>query len=110
MNNLKSLSRFLSISEINVHAVKINYEESFDSNKRSFVKKSRSIQNSSLSQSMSDSAVIDNDDRRRRKEQKRVVKKMKSQSIVDMFNEILEKYDIFIFIRQVLKINKMNIN
>jgi hypothetical protein len=50
------------------------------------------------------------DDRRRRKEQKRVTKKMKSQSIVSMFNEILEKYDTSIFIRQMLKANKMNIS
>jgi hypothetical protein len=63
-----------------------------------------------MSSFMSVSAITDEDDRRRRKKQKRVIKKIKSQSVVDMFNEILEKYDTFIFVRQVLKINKMNIN
>ncbi len=105
----QSLSRSLSSSEVISHVV-VNYEESFDFNKRSFVKESRSIQNSSMSSFMSVSAITDEDDRRRRKKQKRVIKKIKSQSVVDMFNEILEKYDTFIFVRQVLKINKMNIN
>jgi hypothetical protein len=46
-----------------VFHVVVNYEESSYSNKRSFVKKSRSVQNSSVSQFMFDS--IANDDRRR---------------------------------------------
>jgi hypothetical protein len=72
------------------------------------VKESRSVQLSFFF-SVSDS-VANEDDRRRRKKQKRVIKKMKSQSVIEMFNEILEKYDIFIFIRQMLKANKVNIN
>jgi hypothetical protein len=55
-------------------------------------------------------STSDDENRRRRKKQKRTIKKMKSQSVVNMFNEILKKYDIFIFIRQVLKINKINIS
>jgi hypothetical protein len=35
--------------------------------------------------------TIADDDRRRRKEQKRVIKRVKSQSIMSMFNETLEK-------------------
>jgi hypothetical protein len=54
--------------------------------------------------------VFSDDDRRRQKRQKRVIKKIESQFIVDMFNETLKKYDISISIRQVLKTNKMNIN
>ncbi len=103
----KSSSRSLFTLETIFHAV-VNYEESFDSNKRSFVKESRSVQLSFFF-SVSDS-VANEDDRRRRKKQKRVIKKMKSQSVIEMFNEILEKYDIFIFIRQMLKANKVNIN
>jgi hypothetical protein len=58
---------------------------------------------------MFESIAVDEDDRRRRKKQKRVIKKIKFQSIVDMFNETLKKYDISISIRQDLKTNKVNI-
>jgi hypothetical protein len=96
------------------HAI-VNYEESFDLNKRFFVKESRFVQLTTISSSESVSlsmfnSVSSDDDRRRRKRQKRVIKKIKSQSVVDMFNETLKKYDIFISIRQVLKTNKVNIN
>jgi hypothetical protein len=113
LNTSQSLSKFLSSFKSVSHVV-VNYEESFDSNKRFFVKKSRFVQFTIIFSSesmfffMSDS-ISDDENRRRRKRQKRTVKKMKSQSVVNMFNEILKKYDIFIFIRQVLKINKMNI-
>jgi hypothetical protein len=56
------------------------------------------------------SEFVDENDRCRRKEQKQVVKKMKSQSVVEMFNKILEKYDTSISIRQILKTNKVNIS
>jgi hypothetical protein len=55
-------------------------------------------------------STVSSDDRRERKEQKQVAKKMKSQLVTEIFNEALEKYDTFIFIRQMLKTNKVNIS
>jgi hypothetical protein len=105
INHSKTLPRSLFTPEIIAHA-EMNYDEDFGPNKRSFEKESRPVQNSTIPP-MSDSA---DDDRRRRKEQKRVAKKMKSQSVIEMFNEILEKYDTSISICQILKSNKMNIS
>jgi hypothetical protein len=107
LSTSQSLSRFLSSSEVISHVI-VNYEESFDLNKRLFVKESRVAHFSSAF--MLDSDFVANDDRRRRKKQKRVIKKLKSQSVIEMFNETLEKYDTSISIRQMLKANKMNIS
>ncbi len=89
LNTSQLLSKLLSSLEFVSHVV-VNYEKSFDLNKRSFVKESRSVQNFSVSSSTSAFTIAD-DDRRRRKEQKRVIKRVKSQSIMSMFNETLEK-------------------
>jgi len=45
----------------------------------------------------------------KRKKQKHVEKKMKSQSLVSMFNDILKRYDSSIFIQKILQQNKVNI-
>jgi hypothetical protein len=89
--------------------VKVNYGEEFGLNKRPFVNEPRPAQTSSII-SPAPGPIIDGDDRRRRKGQKRVAKKVKSQSVVEMFNETLEKYDTSISIRQVLKANKVDIS
>jgi hypothetical protein len=117
LSNSQSLFKILSLFRIlfdlnnvaTARAVEINYEESFDSNKRSFVKESRSVQSTIMSSFMSVSLFL-NDDRRRRKEQKRMIKKIESQFVVEMFNEILEKYNTSILIRQMFKANKVNIS
>ncbi len=97
----RTLSKSMFASNVVAHA-EINYDEESDSNKCSFMKKSRLI--------FAVSEFVDENDRCRRKEQKQVVKKMKSQSVVEMFNKILEKYDTSISIRQILKTNKVNIS
>ncbi len=98
----RNLSRSMSIFNVVVHVVKMSYDEDFNLNKRFFVKESRSI--SFVSE------FVANENHRRKKKQRKASKKIKSQSIVEMFNETLEKYDTLIFIRQVLKTNKMKIN
>jgi hypothetical protein len=86
----------------NVHTnlIDVNYEEGSESNKRSREEeRSRIIQNSSQL----------TEKRMKKKEQKRMRKKIDSNSIVDLFNENLDKYDASVSVRQMLQNNKMNI-
>ena len=41
---------------------------------------------------------------------KKIEKKIESQFLIDMFDEMVEIYDKFISIRQVLKINKIDMS
>ena len=46
----------------------------------------------------------------KRKKQRRVIKKTEMQFIIDLMNDFIETYDKFVFIRNVLKQNKIDIN
>jgi hypothetical protein len=89
-------------NKANVHTnlIDVNYEEESESNKRSREEeKSRIIQSSSQ--------LIEK--RMKKKEQKKMRKKIDSNSIVDLFNENLDKYDASVSVKQMLQNNKMNI-
>ena len=98
--------------------VNVNYDEDFNLNKRPHTENFELISRISLQQDsssvqqnqLSQSALAITDERLKRKNQKRIDKKIESQSLVDLFNEFLNKYDSPIFIRQILKNNKMNIS
>lgn len=45
----------------------------------------------------------------KRKRQKHVEKKTESQSLINMFNDILRQYDFSVFIHEILQRNKVNI-
>jgi len=93
-----------------VKLIKINYEEEFKSNKKSHVNLSlSSILNSQtkVQQLLFQFQTAENCTRC--KEQKCVNKKMKSQSLINMFNDILRRYDFLISIQEILQRNKVNI-
>jgi len=93
-----------------VKLIEINYEEEFKSNKRSHVDLSLSFTLNSqtkVQQLFFQFQTAEN--HTRRKEQKRVDKKTKSQSLINMFNDILRRYDSSIFIQEILQHNKVNI-
>jgi len=82
-----------------VKLIEINYEEEFESNKRSHIDLSLSSTLNSqtkLQQLLFQFQTAEN--YTCCKEQKHVDKKMKSQSLIDMFNDILRRYDFLISI------------
>ncbi len=93
-----------------VKLIKINYEEEFKFNKRFHV-------NLSLSFTLNSQTKVQQlffqfqtaKNHTCYKEQKRVNKKMKSQSLINMFNDILRRYNFLIFIQEILQRNKVNI-
>jgi len=93
-----------------VKLTEINYEEEFKFNKRSHVDLSLSSTLNSqtkVQQLFFQFQIAKNCTRR--KEQKRVDKKMKSQSLINIFNDILRRYDFSISIQEILQRNKVNI-
>ena len=93
-----------------VKLIEINYEEEFKSNKRSHI-------NLSLSSTLNSQMRIQQlffqfqtaKNHTRCKEQKCVDKKTKSQSLINMFNDILKRYNSSISIQEMLQYNKVNI-
>jgi len=93
-----------------VKLIKINYEEEFEFNKRSHI-------DLSLSSTLNSQTKVQQllfqfqtaENCTCHKEQKHVNKKMKSQSLINMFNDILKRYDSSIFIQEILQHNKVNI-
>ncbi len=93
-----------------VKLIEINYEEEFESNKRSHIDLSLSSTLNSqtkLQQLLFQFQTAEN--YTCCKEQKHVDKKMKYQSLIDMFNDILRRYDFLISIWKILQRNKVNI-
>ncbi len=93
-----------------VKLIEINYEEEFKSNKRSHV--DLSLSSTFNSQTRVQQLFFQFQTAKNctcRKEQKRVDKKMKSQSLIDMFNDILRRYNSSISIQKMLQHNKVNI-
>lgn len=93
-----------------VKLIEINYEEEFKSNKRSYVDLSLfSTLNSQMKVQQLFFQFQTAENHTRCKEQKHVNKKTKSQFLINMFNDILKKYDSLIFIQEMLQRNKVNI-
>jgi hypothetical protein len=87
-------------ADVHTNLIDVNYEEGSGSNKRS-----REEEGSKIIQ---DSSQL-TEERMKKKEQKRMRKKIDSNSIVDLFNENLGKYDAPVSVRQMLQNNKMDI-
>jgi len=93
-----------------VKLIKINYEEEFKSNKKFHVDLSLSF---TLNFQMKVQQLFFQFQTAKNctchKEQKCVNKKTKSQSLINMFNDILRRYNFLIFIQEILQRNKVNI-
>jgi hypothetical protein len=90
---------------ISIEAVSLNalYDEEFESNKR-FHQEQIVVSDSAESILTSIERTV------KKKSQKRVEKKFESQSLVDMFDDALSVYEKSISVRQILKVNKIDIN
>lgn len=93
-----------------IKAVKIFYDESSDLNKRAFLKSEAKSQSQQLQQFQSSFQFQTmTEERIKKKKQRCVKKKTKSQSLVEMFNDTLRRYNFSMFIREILQRNKINI-
>ncbi len=93
-----------------VKLIEINYEEEFIFNKRFHVDLSLSFTlNSQMKVQQLFFQFQTAENHTCCKEQKCVNKKMKSQSLINMFNDILKRYNFLIFIQEILQRNKVNI-
>jgi len=93
-----------------VKLIEINYEEEFKFNKKSHV--DLSLSSTLNSQTKVQQLFFQFQTAKNctcHKKQKRVNKKMKSQSLIDMFNDILKRYNFSISIQEILQHNKVNI-
>jgi hypothetical protein len=78
------------------------YEEESESNKRSHYEQ---IPSDSIELTLvSIKRVI------KKKSQKRIEKKSESQSLIDMFDDALRAYEKLISVKQILKVNKINMS
>lgn len=93
-----------------VKLIEINYEEEFKFNKRSYVDLSLfSTLNSQTKVQQLFFQFQTAENHTHHKKQKHVDKKTKSQFLINMFNDILKRYDFLIFIQEMLQRNKVNI-
>jgi len=94
-----------------VKAVETFYEKNSGSNKRSYLKPVSGPQPQQLQQpQQSFQFQTVTDDRIKKKGQKRVEKRTEPQPLVEMFNDIIERYDFLISIKEMLQRNKVDIS
>ena len=80
----------------------VNYDKKSNFNKRLYKNEIIEFQQSKIN---TETQV----DRTRRKNKKKYEKITKSQSLINLYNNLLNKYDNSIFIRQILQNNKIDI-